>query len=172
MKKIILITAFFLTSIGLANAQRLKVNSTVQAKRGKYKIDMLADGKMIVSNTNSVYGHHVPKVKNTDFQIETATPQGLYKAFKEVFKDERLKELTTEPNIAIEIFVSTKGKVEYINFIVKTNTLITAEELEGLEDAIKRNVSYKIKSDQSTDFEAFPLVKNVLFSNVLKGPRI
>jgi hypothetical protein len=69
----------------------------------------------------------------------------------------------------MEIFVDPSGKILEIVFFLKNNTLITAAEIDALEKAIKTNVSFNLRSDETRGGDFFAISQIVKFSRILDG---
>src|SRR5882757_8966542 len=143
MKKAIIISVVLMLSIKITNAQQLKPNSIIKTNSLSFKTDITPYGTMLVKNDKSVFKNRKPK--NQRYELADSKTLNILIAFKQVFDDDRLKELLSEPSIMLTYYVSPQGKVLDISYNLKINTLITANELEALSNAIKNSVSFKIR---------------------------
>jgi hypothetical protein len=168
MKRTVISIFVLLISITSIYAQQFKPNSIVRAKRSSYKIDTIKfDNKNIhVENSNNRYSNK-PSTQGADFTFEKVNKSGTYNAFKQVFSDDRLKQLANE-RILLIFNVSLEGKIQEVEFTLNKNTLITIPELEALEGALKSNVSFKFKTQELRKGSDFVSIgQTIPFSRVL-----
>jgi hypothetical protein len=155
-----------LTNVTLVYAQELKPNSTVKTKHSSFKIAAITNGRVFVENETNQLRNQKP---NQRYQLSILKAFNLEKAFKQVFDNARLNQLTNEPNIVIKYYISPKGKVLQASFILKQNTSITSTEIDELEAAIKDQVYFQVQNDKITGTEFFNLMQNVNFSKIIDG---
>jgi hypothetical protein len=80
-----------------------------------------------------------------------------------------LKQLLPERRILITFYVDPHGNVAGVSFLVNKNTLLTATELENLENALKADVSFKIRPEDAKGHDFFDIGYPVIFERVLNG---
>ncbi|HTK20519.1 MAG TPA: hypothetical protein VL442_13425 [Mucilaginibacter sp.] len=142
MKRTIILLAFFLASTTAVKAQRLKANTIINAKHSSFRSQINQFGTMNVENTKNTLSKQRPK--NQRFDINSTRISGVAIAFKQVFSEARLKELLPEYNMFVSYMVSPEGKVLEVSFLLKPQTMVTADELEALEASLKKNASFKL----------------------------
>jgi len=69
-------------------------------------------------------------------------------SFRQVFSKARLEQLLSERYIMMTLYVSPTGQVLEVRFLLHNNTLLTALELESLENALKKNVVFIFRPEQ------------------------
>jgi hypothetical protein len=169
MKKTITLTVLLSISITVTYAQRLKPNSDIKAKHSSYKTDSLRSGGMFVHNDKNIYHNKKHNEPSSSDNLEKGDKTSTINAFKKVFNNQRLQQLVNEPNIGIEYTVSDEGKILEVSFVLKQTTLVTASELEELEDAIKKDVSFKWRGAHAKVNDFYVLFQNIRFSKILDG---
>ena len=168
MKNIALVIVIFSINITIVSAQKLKSNSIIKAKSISYKTDTSSFGGMTVENERNVYRKKMPDPDGINVNIEKSDKVSTINAFKQVFSDVRLHQLKNE-NITIMYYISSSGKLLEVSFHLDKNTTITAFELEGLEEAIKKDVSFKLSGRKIKPDGFFVWYQNVTFRKILDG---
>ena len=146
--------------------QVLKANTTVKTNKITFKVEavkqhLATSNGISVTNIKNIYSGRIPRVSAESVSLYDKIEKGsIIKSFTQVFDDTRLKELTAERAINIFLFVTPTGKVSEVSFLVNKDTQLTAVELEQLENAIKTNVSFNIRPEetQGANFFILPLV--------------
>ena len=72
----------------------------------------------------------------------------LTRSIAEVFSKDRLKTLGSE-KILVNMYVDSTGKVISVKYFLDGNSKVITTELESLEDALKRNVQFKLSEAPS-----------------------
>jgi hypothetical protein len=161
-------------STAFTYAQGLKPNTTVKANKATFRINEVkmhgapSDYLSVVNSTNIYYGK-LPKNRNPDMSFPFTNKSGLLNAITQTFSEERLKQLLPERRILITFYVDPHGKVAGVSFLVNKNTLLTATELENLENAIKADVSFKIRPEDAKGHDFFDVGYPVIYERVLNG---
>jgi len=151
----------------LAYGQKLKPNSTIKAENTTFNTLGSKYGKMDVVNKNNIYYNKIPKVSGMNFSFEFAGKLSLLDAFTQVFSDDRIRQLLPETGIFITFYINPEGKILEVSFMVGENTLITAAELEKLENIIKAKISFKVHSYNANGADFFPVNYNVKYKKIL-----
>lgn len=165
MKKAIILFSILILGIKITHAQQLRPNSIIKANSLSFKTDVTPNGTMTVANDKSVFKNRKPK--NQRFQLADPRTLNILMAFRQVFSDNRLKELLGEPSIMLTYYISLQGKVLDISYNLKTSTLVTANELEALSDAIKKCVSFKIEEEGQKNGDFFMISQRIAFKRIL-----
>jgi hypothetical protein len=152
-----------------ANAQRLKPDTTIKANRVTFITTSLSYGEISVRNTDNIYHNRIQKNRNPDMSLQLTDNLGMVKAFKQVFSDERLKQLLPEKRIFMTLYASTSGKILDMSFVLSKNTLISPQELENLEIAIKAHVSFKFRPEEINGQDFIDIKWIVRYNKVLDG---
>lgn len=167
-RKSVTVLIFLLSAI-TANAQRLKPDTIIKANKVTLITTRLDDNIFSVSNSDNIYHNRVPKHRNPDMYMELTDNSSMLRAIKQVFSDERLKQLLPERRIFMTMYVNTSGKVMDISFILDKNTSITAQELEALEIAVKANISYKFNPKEINGQDFIDIGFMVRYKNIFDG---
>jgi hypothetical protein len=170
MKKSILTILTLIISITLTYAQKLQPNSTVKANRTNFRITQLKYGGISIANTDNIYRDQKPKVSAWSISLYEKIKKGsMLTSFKQVFGDERLRQLTAEHILNLTLYVLPSGKVSEVSFLLNENTIVTAAELEQLENVLKNNVSFELRPEQTKGGDFFKLSIAVKYQNVIDG---
>lgn len=168
MKKIASLLAAFICIATICCAQRLKPNTIIKAQSASFAIKLDQFNNLIVSNSSNILTHKIPRVAPTNItSVERADKSGLLNAFQQVFSESRLQQLSPENIITMTLYVAPSGKVLEVLFILKKNTLVTALELEALEKAIKADVAFILRPDETKGGDFFAIGQVVKLSRVL-----
>ena len=126
---------------------------------------------MSIVHKSSIYHNKTPKISGADLGLtgEKVNKHSLLNTFKRTFSDERIRQLLPEGRIVLTFYVSPSGNVLEVEFILNKTTLITATELEQLENNIKANVVFNFNQELTKGGDFFVLVQAVRFSKVLDG---
>lgn len=147
-------------------AQEIKPNSTVRTKYSSFIIKQ-NNTSMVVFNSKNTYINKVPRHRNPDMTFDLRDKNSLLKAFRKVFSDSRLKQLLPERFMQMTLYANTSGQVLAVTFFLNKNTVITAQELENLENTIKADVWFKLRQDEIKDQDFFDIAEAVTYSRVL-----
>lgn len=168
MKKQFLITIILLISINFTYSQILKPNSIIKTDHSSFITHGSNSRSMFVENKNNFYHTRKPKLPPTAISsVEKTDKYSLLKAFNQVFTNDRIKQLLPEHGLFIEFYVSPLGKVLEVRFLLPTNTMITAKELEQLEQAIKTNVTFALKQEETKGGDFFIIDQNARYDKIL-----
>jgi hypothetical protein len=168
-KSIILLGMLIIINITTTQAQQLRPNSINKASHNSYRVESSTYGWMEVNNQTNTLRHRRPKVNPYNLYLKKDDNLSLINSFKQVFTNARLVQLENEPAILLQFKVSPTGKMIEVTFLVRENTSISISELEALENAIKKNVSFTINSGEIKGADFFEIGQNVPFKAVLDG---
>jgi hypothetical protein len=173
MKKQSFIILSLILSITFTYAQGLKPNTTTKANKITFRIDQVTihgtptEG-ITVKNINNIYQSQKPKVFIDPGVLYGKIAKGtILKAFMQAFSDARLNQLLSEHGLSLSLYISPSGKILEVEFLLQKNTKVTAIELEQLEDAIKTNVYFKLKPEETKGGDFFSVSLFVKYQNVL-----
>jgi hypothetical protein len=170
MKRILIITAILTFTLGTIYAQKLKPNAVIKTSSSSFVTHQIEKSEsMMVYNSKSIYHNKIPKNRNPDITVERGDNSGMLKAFRQVFSNDRLKELLPEKVLPMTFYLNPAGKVLEVEFLVDKNTTLTAKELESLEAAIKANVWFKLRPEEIKGEDFIDIGQGVRFSRVLDG---
>lgn len=167
MKRHSLMLFTLLFSVFITNAQNLKPNLTIKVKRATFITTELDHNSMSVLNSNNIYHKKIPKDRNPDMVFEMKDKSGLLNAFTQVFTDGRLKQLLPERRMMMTFYINPSGEIMEISFVLNKNTLVTGQEVEDLEKAIKADVSFKFRSKEIKGQDFIDIGFIVTYSKVL-----
>ena len=168
MKKLFLIAAILIVAVNISNAQKLKPNAVIKAQSVYFKTQQIDRSERIsVYNTKNIYHNKTPQNRNPNVTIQRGDKSGMLNAFTQVFSDARLKELLPENILPMTFYLAPSGKVLEVEFLLNTNTSITATELEKLEKAIKVNVWFKLRPEEIKGEDFIDIGQGVRFSRIL-----
>jgi hypothetical protein len=169
-KAITLFVTMLILTITTAYGQQLQPDSLNKANHITYRADISTFNTIMnVYNQNNILEERIQKTNPRYFFLKKNDNLSLLNSFKQAFSKDRLAQLANEPGITVLFKLSVTGKVLEVSFIIHKNTLITSYELEALEDAIKKNVSFTLHSDQTKGGDFFMIGQNVKFSKILDG---
>jgi hypothetical protein len=171
MKKTITLTVMLLTSITVTYAQHLKTNAVIKANHYTYRTDSIDAKNMFAHNDKNIYRYPDKKPNNNPFVSDNLkkSPKSTINVFKKVFSDEKLHQLLKEGVIGIEFIVADDGKILETSFYLNRNTIITATELEQIEDAYKNDVTFKWIVPH-TNAGGFHVITQIIhFNKILDG---
>lgn len=157
-------------SISFAYAQKIKPNSIIKTNNSTFITgDTKGESKSIfIENSRNIYQNRKPKLPPGSLSLIAKTNKySLLSAFNQVFNKERIQELLPERSIFIQYYVSPSGKVLEVRFLLSSGTLITANELERLEQAIKSNVTFRFRPEETKGGDFFVLSQNVSYEKIL-----
>lgn len=176
MKKEFLIYLICITVFKTADAQVLKSNTLVSANKitynvvGNEKIEGATLEFNTVFNKNNQYRGKTPKVVIDPALLVEKTAKGSFlAAFTQSFSNARLKELTKERVIVLTLCFTPDGKVVEIEYLLQKNSSLTAIELETLENALKKNVIYKLDSSLTKRGDFFRQSVVIRYQAILNG---
>src|SRR5690606_22033705 len=165
-------TAFILLMINsqIAEAQKINKKVEVKAQNSTYVYTKLSSGRQVlVAKKNSL-----PSVSSNSSDVrhlsysEYTSKKSVSKTIHEVFSDSRLKELLPEKVMLVNMYINNSGRVIAVEYYLNSSTKITAFELEIFENALKRNVSFKLSKDDSNSDKVFaPITQSIHFQQVL-----
>lgn len=119
-------------------------------KHDKYKRARPGGGLISVEKKNSI-----PQIySNPDTKLAYADVLGytidkpLTKSIAEVFSKERLKTLGSE-KLVIDMYVDSSGKVIFVRYFLFPSSKVITTELESLEDALKKNIHFKLSKSSN-----------------------
>jgi hypothetical protein len=168
-KSIILFVILIIINITTTQAQQLRPNSINKASHNSYRVDSVTYGMMEVNNLTNTLRHRIPKTHPQNLSFKKDDNLSLINSFKQAFTNARLVQLENEPAILLLFKLSPTGKLIEVTFSVKENTSISISELEALENAIKKNVTFKLNSGEIKGADFFEIGQNVLFKRVVDG---
>ena len=168
MKKALSILLAFFSIMNLAYSQTLKPNSTAHATRLSFSIKAVGSNNLSVVNINNAYYDKKPKLPQSALShFEKSGNNSLLNSFNQVFNNTRVRQLLPENGILINYYVSPAGQVLGVSFLLNKTTLLTAGELEKLEDAIKDNVTFKLHPEETKGGDFFIITQVAKYSRVL-----
>lgn len=155
-------------SASFVYAQKLTPNSIVRVNATSFITNQNDSQMMIVFNSRNQYHNKIPKVAPTAItSVERMDNKGMLKAFTGVFSDSRIQQLLPERFIQMQCYVNASGQILEIEFYLNKNTLITGAELQALEKAIKHDVIFKLRPQETKGGDFFVIAQAVKFSRVL-----
>lgn len=169
-KNIKIILAIVILCCAYAHGQDLKVNTVIKARHSSFTIKQQKgnDGLNVYNNAN-VNQNDYPKLR-IELWVNKPDKHSVLNIFRQVFSPERLQQLPTEPKISINYFVSANtGKVLEVSFSLKKNTMVTADELEALENLLKSNIVFQFHKEDVQSSQFIRLTESVPFRRVLDG---
>jgi hypothetical protein len=167
-KHIFLITGlFFNLYVRFSHAQKLVPDNKIKAHEVTFITTKLGNEEMSVAHEGKVYHNKVPINRNPNMSLKMKNKSGILNAFTEVFSDKRLKQLIPEKRIMMTFYLNPSGQIMEVSFILNKNTLVTAQELEDLEKAIKANVSYKIMPSDYKEQDFIDIGMIIIYEKVL-----
>ena len=170
MKKAYILILIFGAITQMAFGQHLKPNSTVQVNKTAFNTKAIDHNTMVVSNTKNDFINRKPKLSPSVLTyFGKKNPTSLLKAFYKVFTKARLEQLTPENGILINFYVNPQGKVLDVSFLLNTNTAITAPEIQQLETAIKDNVTFNLRPEETKGGDFFVITQVAKYRKVLDG---
>ena len=140
----------------------MEVNTIIKAQHSSYQTRADEYNNLWVLNSLNVLTYAVPKNLNYKFNDQFQF-QATAQAFKEALGKERLQDLgDKKEGISLTYWLSPEGKILEIEFIIKTNTTLSIEEIETVENALKASLSFNLTwtDDQEADFASM----NTFFS--------
>jgi hypothetical protein len=169
MKKISLIVTVLILIGTITYAQKLTPNSIIRANQSTFITADLGHENMSVVHKSSVYHNKLPKVSGAERGLtgEKTNRHSLLIAFKKTFSVERIRQLVPEGRITLTFYVNPSGEILEIEFMLNKTTLVTATELEQLENNIKANVTFNFNHKLTKDGDFFVIVQAVRFSKIL-----
>jgi len=154
----------------IAVAQKIGKKMEVKAQNGVYVYTKLSSGgQVLVAKKNSIpsVSSNSSKVRHLSYSEYTAK-KPVSKTIYEVFSDSRLKELLPEKVMLVNMYINNSGRVAAVEYYLNSNTEITVFELEKFENALKRNVSFKLSEEDSNSDKVFaPITQSIHFQQVL-----
>ena len=169
--KLILITIAVFFNVSLVCAQVMKPNSVVAASRNSYTTSKIGSKytSMIIKNNANKLDKQMPGLEGGNLDYELTDKNSLVDCFKSVFNSARLQQLLPENNILISTYINSSGKILEVSFMLKQNTLITAQEIEELESQIKKNVAYKIRPGVLKENKFYVVNINMKYDKIING---
>jgi hypothetical protein len=168
MKKKFIILMILITYSTISFAQRLKPNEVIKAKTISFRSNQDRYGNLIVFDSKNDYFSKKSKTASANISTVKRKEKAMLTSFLQVFSNERLSQLVPERYLSMVCFVDTSGKVLAITFYLKKNTLVTAQELEELQQSIKTNVSFRLNPEETKGGDFFPIAQIVVYDQVLK----
>ncbi len=173
MKKLFVLLLVFFVFLKAVKSQFLKPNSLLKANKITFKVDDLSSSK-VASNSISIYNKantfagKTPKVWLDERLIVGKAAKGsVLAAFTQTFSDTRLKELINEHGLNITLYLTPTGKVAEVIYQVQKNSTLTGVELESLEIALKRNVTYNLDQNLTKNGDFFIANFRVVYNSIL-----
>ena len=149
MKKIFFTIVITVISSAIIYAQALTPNAVINTPSATFVTKQVgASNNMTVDNSKNVYHNKIPKNRNSDITIDRKDKADMLISFRQVFSKARLEQLLSERYIMMTLYVSPTGQVLEVRFLLHNNTLLTALELESLENALKKNVVFIFRPEQ------------------------
>jgi hypothetical protein len=167
VKKPSLIIAALTIMFKFSHAQEIKPNTIVRVDSTSFITSQNQPEIMVVFNSKNTYINKVPRHRNPDMTFDLQDKNSLLKAFRKVFNESRLEQLLPERFMQMTLYANTSGRVLAVTFFLNKNTVVTAQELEDLENTIKANVWFKLRPDEIKDQDFFDIVEAVRYSRVL-----
>lgn len=93
-------------------------------------------------------------------------------AFLKVFKPAKLKELLPERFAIMNFHIDHYGKIRFIQFSLKKNTLVTPIELEALEKQLKNDVTFVVPAGEDKTDNIWPITYLTPFAKVHEKSKI
>lgn len=112
------------------------------------------DGRHIIINESStIIAKHedTPGSMQSPGGVRLAKPNSITLAVRKELGTGRMQELSPEKYITVVVYHNGKGKTIAVQFSLDPNSLITLEEIERLNKAIKKNVSFVIPFEPGID---------------------
>jgi hypothetical protein len=170
MKKTNLLILLFFAFTGLTYCQSLKPDAVVRASHSAYNTKSIGSGNTVsiyAYNSKNIYYNKTSKNRHPNILIKRGDSGGMLTAFTKVFSDERLRELLPERVLLMTFYVNPSGKILEITFLLDKNTLVTAQELEALEKALKANVWFKLRPEDLKGEDFIDIPSGVSFKRIL-----
>ncbi len=114
------------------------------------------------STSNNIQAKDLKKLSDTKYKDANA----LTSSYLKVFTHLRIQQLLPEKNMILTFYINRSGKIKSIEYLLKNNTLITAEELESLENLLKANVTFAIPKDEDKSDDIWPVTQVVFFQKL------
>jgi hypothetical protein len=173
MKNINLLIIMLLVFNKFAYSQNLKPDAIVKADHLTYNTKTESTGRypsISVRNTENVlYGKKNKLGQSTLSYIGKTDNSSLSKIFNSVFTQERIRQLLPESRITIDCYVNPNGKILEVSYFLNKNTILTAKELEKLEEALKSNYTFKLRPEETKGGDFFVITLIVKYSWFFDG---
>src|SRR5476651_1499748 len=114
MNKVNLLIFFFLILSKATFSQGIKADSVVKAKYTTYNTKTIGAGNftsILVVNSTNIYNEKMPRNRNINMVFQLNDKLAFLNAFKQVFSDERLQQLTPERYIHFTLYVNPDAHV-------------------------------------------------------------
>jgi hypothetical protein len=153
-------------------SQELRPNTIVKTNKASFKIEAVkmqgtvTNGLAVININNSYHGKQ-PKIFIQLVELYAERKKGsIVTAFKHAFSLSRLIQLRQDHGLNLTLYLAPSGKIVAVDFVIQKNNLITASELEKLENSIKNNVSFHLRPQQirGADFLPRPFSSNFKMS--------
>lgn len=161
-----------LISVNSTFCQGIKADTVIKANYSTYNTKTIGSGNsanIFVVNSNNIYYNKKPRNRNIDMVVLLNNKSGFINALKQVFGDERLRQLIPERFLRFTLYVNPNGQIMEMAFLLDKNTSITATELEALEKAIKAQVSFKFRREDINGQNFVDISEAVSYKMVLDG---
>lgn len=157
---IILSSCFFnclaQSSIGKGN---LKGNSQIYQKKETSQ----SSKRIAIANAKNKLSEKKMNIPPTSLsRIQFNSDKELSDILTSIIPKDKLKVLSsTEKSLTLIAFVDSKGKILELEFLLNKSTILTAKEIEAIENKIKTNTTFILDPKETVGGNFFKLVKRV-----------
>ena len=161
----VLLPAFLI--VAEVHAQSKLKKGVIKAKTETFVVTNSGDEFFIgVTNVTNPSTKLEPKnlVKLSGYKLKD--PTSVQTVFKKVFTKQRLTELLPEINMVLTYHIDGHGAINFLEFAIRKNTVLTPIELEVLEKTLKYEVVFIVPINSSNGV-FWPITQVIQFKKLL-----
>lgn len=160
----------------ICSGQKLQLNAVAHSDHATFKTAGDAakpNGVLYAYNAgNKLYGKHSKLGQTAISYWELNDQKSLNDIMIDVFGIQRLKALLPEKLLGIDYYVDVNGKVLELAFMTQKNTSITANELERLEQELKKYTAYKLLPKETKGGDFFVITRIARYQQIINQAKV